>query len=74
MIVYPQKEEPLMGYTSTMQMIRRTGNTRQYYLICPASLAEALEIEKGESFEWVVEDKNTLILKRIQPKKMRVRA
>jgi len=27
-------------------------------------LAQALEIEKGEVIEWVVEDKHTLILKR----------
>ena len=37
---------------------------RQYYLICPSPLAQALEIEKGEVVEWVVEDKHTLILKR----------
>lgn len=53
-----------MGYVSTMQMIQRRANTRQYYLICPAPLAEALEIGKGETIEWVVRDKYTLILKR----------
>ena len=53
-----------MGYVSTMQMIQRSGNTRQYYLICPAPLAEALEVGKGETIEWAVEDKYTLILKR----------
>ena len=53
-----------MGYVSKMQMIQRSTNTRQYYLICPASLAEALEIEKGETIEWIVEDKYTLVLKR----------
>jgi bifunctional DNA-binding transcriptional regulator/antitoxin component of YhaV-PrlF toxin-antitoxin module len=53
-----------MGYVSTMQMIQRKANTRQYYLICPAPLAEALEIRKGETMEWVVEDKHTLVLKR----------
>jgi len=53
-----------MGYQSTVQVIRRGGKNRQYYLICPAPLAQALEIEKGEVIEWVVEDKHTLILKR----------
>jgi antitoxin component of MazEF toxin-antitoxin module len=53
-----------MGYVSTMQMIERSNNTRQYYLICPAPLAEALEIHKGEEIEWVVDNKYTLILKR----------
>ena len=58
-----------MGYQSTMQIIQRKSNTRQYYLICPAPLAEALEIQKGESIEWVVEDKRTLVLKRAVPSK-----
>jgi len=53
-----------MGYQSTVQVIQRGEKNRQYYLICPAPLAQALEIEKGEVVEWVVEDKHTLILKR----------
>jgi len=53
-----------MGYQSRMQVIQRGGKNRQYYLICPAPLAQALEIEKGEVVEWVVEDKHTLTLKR----------
>jgi antitoxin component of MazEF toxin-antitoxin module len=53
-----------MGYQSTVQVIQRGGKNRQWYLICPAPLAQALEIEKGERIEWGVEDKHTLILKR----------
>ena len=53
-----------MGYQSTVQVIRRGGKNCQWYLICPAPLAQALEIAKGEVIEWVVEDKHTLILKR----------
>jgi antitoxin component of MazEF toxin-antitoxin module len=53
-----------MSYQSTVQVIQRGGKNRQWYLICPAPLAQALEIEKGEVIEWVVEDKRTLILKR----------
>ena len=53
-----------MGYQSTFQVIQRGGKNRQYYLICPAPLAQALEIEKGEVIEWVVKDKHTLILRR----------
>jgi len=33
-------------------------------MICPASLAQALEIQKGELVEWVIEDKKTIILRR----------
>jgi len=51
-----------------VQVIQRGGKNRQYYLICPAPLARALEIEKGEVVEWVVEDKHTLTLKRTSPR------
>jgi len=54
-----------MGYLSKVQLIERANNTRQFYLICPAPLAEALELEKGEPIEWVIEDRHTLIVKRI---------
>jgi len=53
-----------MGYLSKVQLIERANQTRQFYLICPAPLAEALELEKGEPIEWIVQDRNTLILKR----------
>jgi bifunctional DNA-binding transcriptional regulator/antitoxin component of YhaV-PrlF toxin-antitoxin module len=54
-----------VGYVSKVQVIRRGSNDqKQYYLICPAPLAQALEMEKGETIEWIVEDKQTLIIKR----------
>lgn len=53
-----------MGYISKVQVIQRGKKNRQYYFICPAPLAQALEIEKGETVEWVVEDKFTLTIKR----------
>jgi len=53
-----------MGYLSKVQVIERAGGSRQFYLICPAQVAEALEIEKGEEIEWVVEDKHTLVIRR----------
>ena len=37
-----------MAYVSKLQVIQRGGQNRQYYLICPAPLAAALEMEKGE--------------------------
>jgi bifunctional DNA-binding transcriptional regulator/antitoxin component of YhaV-PrlF toxin-antitoxin module len=55
-----------MGYFSKVQVIERANDTRQYYLICPAPLAQAMEMEKGEEIEWVIEDKATLVLKRTQ--------
>jgi bifunctional DNA-binding transcriptional regulator/antitoxin component of YhaV-PrlF toxin-antitoxin module len=52
-----------MAYLSKLQVIER-GHNRQYYLICPAPLAAALELEKGEPLEWVVKDKHTLEIRR----------
>ena len=60
-----------MGYLSKVQVIQRSNKNRQYYLICPAPLAQALEIEKGETIEWVVEDKQRLTIKRIDMKDRR---
>jgi len=59
------QEEAAMGYQSKVQVIERGGIQRQFYLICPAPLAQALEIEKGETIEWIVEDKWTLRVKRL---------
>ena len=56
-----------MGYQSKVQVIERAKGQRQFYLICPAPLAQALEIEKGETIEWIVEDKLTLTVRRIDP-------
>jgi hypothetical protein len=56
-----------MGYQSKVQVIERAGGTRQFYFICPAPLAEAMEFEKGEDIEWVVVDKRHLTIKRERP-------
>lgn len=53
-----------MGYFSKLQVISRGEHNKQYYLICPAPLAEALELQKGETIEWVVCDKHSLELRR----------
>jgi len=52
-----------MGYVTKVQVIQR-GKNRQFYITCPAPLAEALELGKGERVEWVVEDRRKLTLKR----------
>lgn len=53
-----------MAYVTKLQVIERANGQQQFYLICPAPLAQALEMEKGETIEWVVEDKWTLRIKR----------
>jgi antitoxin component of MazEF toxin-antitoxin module len=53
-----------MGYFSKLQVIQRGGQNRQYYLICPAPLAAALEMEKGEEVEWIIKDRRTFLIRR----------
>ena len=55
-----------MPYVTKLQVIQRGGQNRQYYLICPAPLAAALEMEKGEELEWVIKDRNTFEIRRAQ--------
>lgn len=55
-----------MGYLSKVQLIQRGEGNRQFYLICPAPLAEALELRKGEQIEWLIEDRNTLVVRRVE--------
>jgi hypothetical protein len=55
-----------MAYFSKLQVIQRGGQNRQYYLICPAPLAAALDMEKGEELEWVIKDRNTFEIRRTQ--------
>jgi bifunctional DNA-binding transcriptional regulator/antitoxin component of YhaV-PrlF toxin-antitoxin module len=54
-----------MGFQTKLQVIERKNRTRQFYIICPAPLAEALEMQKGETLEFIVEDKTKLTIKRI---------
>lgn len=54
-----------MGYPAKVQLIKRR-NSRQFYVGLPTALAAALELRKGETVEWVIRDKNTLFLKRVE--------
>jgi len=60
-----------MGYETKLQVIERKNNTRQFYIICPAPLAEALEMQKGETLEFTVEDKTRLTIRRVQPRRVK---
>jgi antitoxin component of MazEF toxin-antitoxin module len=59
----PENEQMTMGYLIIVQKVERPTN-RSFYLNFPVVLAEALELTKGEEWEWSVEDKNTLVLTR----------
>jgi hypothetical protein len=57
-----------MGYKAKIQRVDR-GLTKSFYINLPAAVAEACNIEKGEEMEWLVEDKDTFVLKRVNPSK-----
>jgi hypothetical protein len=59
-----------MGYAVKIQKVERPTN-RSFYVTLPVVMAEALAIEKGEQFLWTIEDKNTLVLARRNPRKLR---
>ena len=57
-----------MGYRVKIQRIERPSSP-SFYLNFPMALAQALDVKKGEVFEWSIEDRNTLIVKRVKPSK-----
>jgi len=61
-----------MGYPTKIQRVDRPTN-QSFYAIIPAPLAQAFGIDKGEEFEWTIEDRNILILKRSNLKKSRLK-
>lgn len=59
-----------MGYLIKVQKVERPTN-RSYYVNLPVVLAEAIGLEKGDQWEWFIEDKNTLVLSRFKKKTKR---
>ena len=57
-----------MGHKVKVQRVER-GKTKSFYINFPAAIAEAGQIEKGEEMEWLIEDRDTYILKRIKKTK-----
>jgi antitoxin component of MazEF toxin-antitoxin module len=63
-----------MGYTTKIQKVERPTN-QSFYVNLPSALAQSMNINKGEEFEWIVENKNLLILKRVnqvKPSKLKM--
>jgi len=54
-----------MGFSTKIQLIKRT-KSEQWYINFPSALAQAMEFDKAEIVEWVVIDKHTLTLKRVE--------
>jgi hypothetical protein len=52
-----------MGYKTKIQLIKRK-ESEQWYVNFPAQVAQVMEFQRGEEFEWSLFDKNSLKLKR----------
>lgn len=55
-----------MGFPTKVQLIDRK-NSQQWYINFPSAVAQAMEFERGEVVEWIVEDKSQLVLRRTRP-------
>ena len=53
-----------MGYPAKVKLISRKTRADQYYINFPTAVAEAMEFQKGEVIEWIVEDKANIIAHR----------
>jgi len=54
-----------MGYKTRIQVIKRK-KSEQWYVNFPTQVAQVMELEKGEVFEWLFYDKRTLKLRRVK--------
>ncbi len=52
-----------MGFPTKVQLIKRKAS-EQWYINFPSALAQAMEFSRGETVEWLVEDKSLLALRR----------
>ncbi len=52
-----------MGYPTKVQLIQRQAS-QQWYVAFPAALARSLGLQKGETIEWNIQDRQTLLLQR----------
>jgi len=52
-----------MGYPTKIQLIKRK-KSEQWYINFPSAIAQAMEFDRGEIVEWLIEDKQTMTLKR----------
>ena len=52
-----------MGFPSEVQLIQRK-DSQLWYINFPSAVAQAMEFSRGKIVEWIVEDKNRLLLRR----------
>ena len=52
-----------MGFPTKVQLIKRK-ESEQWYINFPSAVAQAMDFGKGETVEWVVADRENLIVHR----------
>lgn len=52
-----------MGYPTKIQLIKRA-KSEQWYINFPSAVAQAMEFERGEIAEWLIDDHQRLVLMR----------
>ncbi len=52
-----------MRYPTKIQLIKRQ-KSEQWYINFPSAVAQAMEFKKGETVEWLIENKRKMTLKR----------
>lgn len=52
-----------MGFPTKIQLIKRA-KSEQWYINFPSAIAQAMEFERGETVEWLIENKQKMVLKR----------
>lgn len=55
-----------MGFPTKVQLIQRK-DSQQWYINFPSAIAQAMEFERSEVVEWIIEDKSQLVLRRRTP-------
>jgi len=55
-----------MGFPTKVQLIKRK-DSEQWYVNFPAGLARAMQFQRGETVEWIIEDRAQLVLRRRTP-------
>jgi hypothetical protein len=53
----------MIGCPTRVQLIDRK-NSQQWYINFPAPIAQAMQFQKGEVCEWIIDNKQVLILQR----------
>jgi hypothetical protein len=53
-----------MGFPAKVQLINRE-KSQQWFINFPSAVAQAMEFVRGETVEWIIEDKSQLVLRRM---------